>query len=143
VVCNCEPNESLSSTRGATVTQDGKPGSRLASALMGFRETRLGLNEAIFREVNERLEGLAEHFEFGQGDPLDLVCECRKATCVERIYMSRSGYEAVRANDTHFALYPGHAEPGVERVVSSHPGYEVVAKEGPAAEVARDLSRRT
>ena len=122
----------------------GRWGSRLVSMPpMGIREKRLGLNEAIFREVNERLEGLAEHFKFGQGDPLDLVCECRKATCVERIYMSRAEYEAVRAHDTHFALYPGHAEPEIERVISSHPGYEVVAKEGPAAEVAQDLSRRS
>jgi hypothetical protein len=28
----------------------------------------------------------------------------------------------------------------VERVISSHKGYEVVVKEGAAAEVARDLS---
>ena len=107
---------------------------------MDFREQRLGLNEAIFREVNQRLLGLAKHFHWGQTQSLDLVCECRKATCVQRIEMSRSEYEALRAEDTHFALYPGHADPDIERVISSHKGYEVVAKEGPAAEVARDLS---
>lgn len=109
---------------------------------MRFREARLGLNEAIFREVNERIEGLAEHFRLGETEPLDLVCECRKATCVERIHMSRAEYEAIRANDTHFALYPGHVEPKVEHVISSHEGYDVVAKEGLAADVARDLSQR-
>jgi len=108
-----------------------------------FREKRLGLNEAIFREVNERLEGLADDFRLEETQRLDLVCECRKATCAERISMSRAEYEAVRAHDTHFALHPGHAEPEIEHVISSHPGYEVVAKEGPAAEVARDLSPRT
>jgi hypothetical protein len=110
---------------------------------MGLRETRLGLNEAIFREVNERLEGLAEHFRLGQTEPLDLVCECRKATCVERIQMSRAEYEAIRADATHFALYPGHAEPEVERVIVSQQGYDVVAKKGSAADVARDLSPRS
>jgi hypothetical protein len=109
---------------------------------MGFRETRLGLNEAIFREVNERLGGLAERFQVGEVEPLDLVCECRKATCVERIQISRSEYEAVRAQATHFVFYPGHVEPEIEYVVSSHSGYDVVAKEGSAAEVARGLSRR-
>ena len=108
---------------------------------MDFREQRLGLNEAIFREVNERLEGLAKHFRWGQTEALDLVCECRKATCAQRIEMSRTDYEALRAQDTHFALYPGHADPEIERVISSHAGYEIVAKEGPAAEVARDLFR--
>lgn len=110
---------------------------------MDFREQRLGVNEAIFREVNERLMGLAKHFRWGQTEPLDLVCECTKATCVQRIEMSRDQYEALRAEDTHFALYPGHAEPEIEQVISSHKGYEVVAKEGPAAEVARDLSQRS
>lgn len=110
---------------------------------MGFRETRLGLNEAIFREVNERIEGLAEHFDSRQTGPLDLVCECKQATCAERIYMTRAEYEAVRAVATHFALYPGHAEPEIERVIASHRGYDVVAKNGQAAEVAERLSRRS
>jgi len=110
---------------------------------MDFREQRLGVNEAVFRELNERLLGLAKHFRWGQTEPLDLVCECRKATCIEGIEMSRTEYEALRSEDTHFALHPGHADPDIERVISSHEGYEIVAKEGPAAEVARDLSRRS
>jgi hypothetical protein len=57
---------------------------------MDFREQRLGLNEAIFREVNERLEGLAKHFDRDREESLDLVCECRKATCIQRIAMSRA-----------------------------------------------------
>ena len=107
---------------------------------MDFQEKRLGLNEAVFREVNDRIEGLSKLFRWGEREPLDLVCECRNATCVRRIEMSRDEYEAVRAERTHFVLYPGHADPKIERVVSSHKSYEVVAKHGPAAEVARDLS---
>jgi len=110
---------------------------------MDFREKRLGLNEAVFREVNERIEGLARVFRWRNSESLDLVCECRNATCIQRIEIPRAEYEAVRAKDTHFALYPGHADPEIERVISTHKGYEVVAKEGPAAEVARDLSPRS
>jgi hypothetical protein len=110
---------------------------------MDVREQRLGLNEAVFREVNERIKGLAKLFHWGKPDPLDLVCECRNATCVERIEMSRAEYEAVRAEDTHFAVHPGHADREIERVISSHKRYEIVVKEGPAAEVARDLSPRS
>jgi hypothetical protein len=120
----------------------------LASAV-GFREERVGANEAIFREVNERIESLAGQFAKLAGrlgwdaeKQLQLICECDKVTCAEGIRMSRAEYEAVRADDTHFALYPGHADLEVERVISSHPDYEIVAKDGPAAEVARDLSRR-
>jgi hypothetical protein len=108
-----------------------------------FREQRLGLNEAVFREVNERIEGLAKLFPWRNSERLDLVCECGNATCVQRIEMSRAEYEAVRSQKTHFALYPGHADAEVERIISSHPGYEVVAKEGPAADVARELSPRS
>jgi hypothetical protein len=56
--------------------------------------------------------------------------------------MSPAEYEALRTEETHFAIFPGHADPEIERVISSHPSYQVVAKEGPAAEVARDLSTR-
>ena len=39
------------------------------------RERRLGLNEALFREVNERLRGLNE--AFGEvTNRMELVCEC-------------------------------------------------------------------
>jgi len=110
---------------------------------MDFREQRLGLNEAVFREVNERIQGLARLFRWRESELLDLVCECRKATCVQHIEMSQADYEALRAEDTHFALYPGHADPEIERVISSRTGYDIVAKEGGAADVARDLSRRS
>lgn len=109
---------------------------------MDFREKRLGLNEAVFREINERIEGLARVFRWRNSAPLDLVCECRNATCIQRIEIPRAEYEAVRAKDTHFAVYPGHTDPEIERVISTHKGYEVVVKEGPAAEVARGLSPR-
>lgn len=107
---------------------------------MDLREKRLGLNEAVFREVNDRIAGLAKFFRVGSPGPLDLVCECRNATCVQRIVMSRDDYETLRRSATHFALYPGHADLEIERVISSYPGYEIVEKNGSAAEVARTLS---
>jgi hypothetical protein len=115
---------------------------RASIAPMNFQEQRLGLNEAVFREVNERIEGISKLFRWSKREPLDLVCECRNATCVCRIQMSRADYEALRSEETHFALYPGHADTEIERVIASRAGYEIVAKRGPAAEVARDLSRR-
>ncbi|HEY5660987.1 MAG TPA: hypothetical protein VIR59_09395 [Gaiellaceae bacterium] len=69
------------------------------------------MNEAIFREVNERIAGLSKRFRRSEDEPLDLVCECRKATYAQRIEMSRTEYEALRAQATHFAVYPGHADP--------------------------------
>src|SRR5205807_7976952 len=82
---------------------------------MGGREKRVGLNEAVFREVNERIENLAE--TFGVDSELDLVCECGDASCVERISMSHAAYEQLRSDARQFAVYPGHEKPDVEEVL--------------------------
>ena len=94
---------------------------------MSSREERIGLNEAVFREVNERIEGLAESFQIGS-EPLDLVCECGDATCVQRISMTRAQYEELRSDPQQFAVHPGHEDPGVEETVKRRKGYDIVRK---------------
>jgi hypothetical protein len=109
---------------------------------MSAREERIGLNEAVFREVNERIEGLAETFQL-TGEPLDLVCECGDATCDRRITMSRSEYEELRSESHQFAVHPGHVIPDVESVVAKRPGYEVVRKdEGVPEQIAEKTDPR-
>ena len=91
------------------------------------RTRRVGRNEALFREVNERVEGLAR--DFGVADePLELLCECGNAECVERISMSTPEYRELRSDPTRFAVVPGHEEPDVEKVVERRGGYDVVQK---------------
>jgi hypothetical protein len=97
------------------------------------REERIGLNEAVFREVNERIEDLAETFDIAD-QPLDLVCECGDATCSERISMSQAEYERLRSDSQLFAVYPGHEETAVERIVDKRAGYDVVRKNTGAPE---------
>ena len=76
---------------------------------MGARDERLAGNEALFREVNERVAGVAEHFEVeSTADPVKFTCECGRATCTEQIAMTLVEYEALRAMPTHFAVVPGH-----------------------------------
>jgi hypothetical protein len=94
---------------------------------MSAREERIGLNEAVFREVNERIEDLAETFDLTK-EPLDLVCECGDANCVQRITMTRAEYEQLRLNPHHFAVHPGHESPDVESVIAERKGYSVVSK---------------
>jgi hypothetical protein len=91
------------------------------------REERIVLNEAVFREVNERIENLAETFELAS-EPLDLVCECGNPDCVDRITMSRDEYERVRSDGQLFAVAPGHETGEVERVVEKRNGYDIVVK---------------
>ena len=107
------------------------------------RPERIGLNEAVFREVNERITDLADQFGLEE-QPLDLVCECGNPSCIERITMSRADYEELRSDPTHFAVFPGHEEPDVETVVERRDGYDVVRKhEGEPAEIAERTDPRS
>jgi hypothetical protein len=106
------------------------------------RERRIGLNESVFRDVNERIEEAAE--SFGLGDhPLNLVCECGDSTCVAQISMTRSEYEALRADPTHFAVAPGHEIADVEVIVERRKGYDVIRKnDEEPADIARETDPR-
>ena len=104
------------------------------------REERIGLNEAVFREVNERIDDLAETFEL---DQLDLVCECGDGDCVERISMSHAEYEQVRSDPQLFAVYPGHEANDVETVEERRGRYDIVRKsQGAPERIAEQTSPR-
>jgi hypothetical protein len=103
---------------------------------MSEREHRIGLNEAVFREVNERIEDFVERFDLRE-QPLDLICECGDESCRERISMTHAEYEEVRSDPRQFAVFPGHEYGDVEDVVARRQGYDIVRKRaGEAAELA-------
>jgi hypothetical protein len=109
---------------------------------MSSREERIGLNEAVFRAVNERIEGLAETFDL-KTQPLDLICECGDAACVERISMTPADYEKIRSEAHQFAVYPGHEYPDVESIVARLKGYDIVRKnKGVPAQIAEQTDPR-
>jgi hypothetical protein len=97
------------------------------------REERLAKNENTLRSVNERIEQKAdsvgaENYEF--------VCECSIPGCVERVILTRSQYEHVRAEGTRFFVVPGHENVAVEEVVETWPSCLVLEKDGRAGLVA-------
>ena len=104
---------------------------------MDLRSERLGKNEAVFREVNERINGLAHE------NTSEYLCECGIRTCTETIQMTVSDYENVRAEPTHFAVLPGHEIPDVEDVVARKEAFLVVRKKAGAAAVAAELDPRS
>jgi hypothetical protein len=105
------------------------------------RETRIGMNEAVFRAVNERIQEVANAFQ--TTEPLDLICECGNASCTERISLTREDYEQLRADPHSFAVAPGHEAPDVEEVVEKRSGYDVVRKfKGEPEEIARRTDPR-
>lgn len=106
------------------------------------RLRRVGLNEAVFREVNDRVDTLAR--DFGVGDEeLELLCECGEAGCVERIRMSPPAYRDLRADSTTFAVVAGHDIPEFETVVARRGAYDVVQKRaGVPARIAEQTDPR-
>ena len=54
---------------------------------------RHALNEALFRDVNERIAESAENFET---DKTEFVCECADPSCTERVPATLAEYENVR-----------------------------------------------
>ena len=96
---------------------------------MSEREQRLALNEAMFREVNERVEAMTKTFDSDTGT-FEIVCECGYIACTERLSVPTSVHERVRSDDTHFLLSPGHDDATVERVIETFDSYVVVEKDG-------------
>ena len=105
---------------------------------MATSEKRLALNEALFRETNERLEERVRMF-VGDEELFGIICECGSLECNDRITLSKDEYAAVRADPAQFAVKPGHTVSGVEEVIVRNDRYEVVRKQGVAAEVVEFL----
>jgi hypothetical protein len=102
------------------------------------QEERLAMNEALFRDVNERIREISN--TFGRKDATcDFLCECSDPTCTARVVLTPAEYEHVRADSTRFVVAKGHALPEVESVVERAKDHVVVEKEGPAADVAIHL----
>ncbi len=93
-------------------------------------QTRIALNEALFREVNENIQKVSEEGRYGDAH---FVCECGEAGCEERVAFSMGAYRAVREHPLHFFVKPGHESPHAEKVVERHEGYLIVEKPPEAA----------
>lgn len=104
-----------------------------------LRQERAGKNQSLFREVNERIEDIAESFHGGEQN---FVCECASPECTQRVRMTISEYEELRRDPTHFGVAKGHELPDVETVVATMGGYVVVAKRDAAGKVAIELDPR-
>jgi hypothetical protein len=86
---------------------------------------RLARNQALFREVNERLLELADGFQDGS---MEFVCECSTEDCTQTLTMSHDDYESVRAHSTFFVIASGHEVLAVENVVDRRNGWTIVQK---------------
>jgi hypothetical protein len=90
------------------------------------REERITANELMFREVNERIDDLADRVPTVA--ELDFVCECGQPNCTGKIPLTQEEYEAVRSDGRRFVTLPGHETTDLERVVERYDDYQVVEK---------------
>ena len=111
---------------------------------VGAREERFAANEALFREVNERVAELASQYVGSEtGGTVDFTCECGRAECSETIMVTIVEYEAIRAQATHVGVVPQHEQPEIESVIERHPRSFVVEKrQQDAQEIARETDPR-
>jgi len=107
---------------------------------MDVRAKQVARNESLFREVNERVEEIAEMML--KSSHSGFFCECGDADCVELLELSVEEYEEIRSDPRRFMVKPGHELPEFERVVEQE-SYYVVQKIGDAGEVAERLDPRS
>jgi hypothetical protein len=97
------------------------------------RQERMGRNEILFRELNERIESVNEYLD-AEATDASFVCECARPECMDRVRIERADYERVRADPAQFLVVLGHEEPEVEYVVEAFDGWAIIRKRtgGPA-----------
>ena len=89
------------------------------------REARQARNEALFREVNQRIAELSANLG---ADELPILCECATLGCQTMISVPSAEYHRVRGNPRMFFIFPGHDVSEIEDVVERHDAYQVVEK---------------
>ena len=106
---------------------------------MSEREKRAAANEALFREMNERVEERVG----ASGDDTStftIICECADLDCSEHVTLTPAEYEAAHADPAQFTIVPGHAAVEVEEIVTRNDRFEVVRKRGLAGDIAEELN---
>jgi hypothetical protein len=91
------------------------------------RTQRIGRNEALFREVNEKVKGLNEAFSDILPEA-EFHCECGNDDCTELVRLTMDVYETIRRDPRHFFVKPGHEIPDLEQIIQRADGYLVVEK---------------
>lgn len=106
------------------------------------RARRVGLNEALFRQVNEQINALNR--TFGEITTMTMICECGDGDCTEQLEIPLAEYEGVRADSRSYIVVPGHVIPDLESVVDRKERYEVVRKgPGVPSRVAEETDPRS
>lgn len=104
----------------------------------------MGRNEALFREVNERIRDVSGKLDsVGGSSAVEFVCECSRTECHASLEIELADYERIREHPGRFLVAIGHLwSPEAERVVEENTSFWVVEKIGDAAEAAEEADPR-
>ena len=102
------------------------------------KKTRLARNEDFFREVNGSINEAAESHGVDSHE-YEFFCECSDVTCIERVTLTLSEYEHIRAEPTRFVVKKNHVVPEIEHVVEAVVDHVVIEKHGEAGRIAVEL----
>ena len=99
------------------------------------RTRRIGLNEALFRQVNERIQEVSDDLGPVEEEAgYQILCECGDRDCTEQLAIDPDQYEQVRSDPTLFIVARGHTAPDVEGVTADRGAYQIVRKRPGAPE---------
>jgi hypothetical protein len=105
-------------------------------------KARHAQNEDFFREVNERINEKAESHGL-DSHRYEFFCECSDASCTERVKLTLSEYEHIRAEPTRFVVKNDHVVGEIEHVVEKVSDHMIIEKHGEAGRVAIELEGET
>ena len=109
------------------------------------RGRRVGVNEALFREVNEQIRSLVDEdgADGAAGAAITVICECGDTDCTDRLRLLLSEYERIRSDSLLYVIARGHDIPAAEEVIERRDGWEVVRKFGAASQIAEETDPRS
>ena len=103
---------------------------------------KVARNNAVFRDVNEKIASAAGDLGLEDDRPVPFICECSNARCSQIILLTLEEYQRVRSNPRWFAHVPGHDSnlPGAVRMLEDHERYALAEKVAHAGDVAARLA---
>jgi hypothetical protein len=96
----------------------------------------MGRNEALFKQINDHIADVSRALP--TSEEFEILCECARLDCVEKIAITRRSYVAARSHAEAFVVQPGHHLPEAERIVEQTSDFLVVEKFGEARAEARE-----
>jgi hypothetical protein len=111
----------------------------LDSPVVQGRDERRALNEAHFRDFNERVVEQVKDIA-GEQAAFNIVCECSSLTCANRIAITPAEYELHHQDPRQFIVTPEHVEHETEDSVTRNDRFAVVRKRGEAGVIAEETA---